>query len=414
MAITKLMHINPGKKGGNVHLKNSLQYILNPQKTENRYLVGGNSGNDPEEVLRVMMDTKKEWGKEDKRQGYHFVLSFKPDEVNKEEAFLIVREFCEEYLGHEYDYVFAIHTDQSHLHGHIIFNSVNRITGYKYRYEKGDWEKFIQPVTDRICEKYGISTLEFDSKNKMGRSYAEHLADKKGRPTWTKIIQADIDHAIIDSRSWEEFLIEMRRMGYHIKEGKHLTFLPPGAKKGRRDSTLGEGYRKEDIQKRILQPDREKNHGEKRILSPELEQAYKNGLAKFQNITFSRYQVRRIQIFYQAGHYLEKKNPYAVNRREIRNHAIHIEQLYEECRYLLEHDIKNPEELKERKKGLEKREVELKKRNKGRNEDLEQRQERKELLREIRKEKWLVERMIKEDEKRMVMEKENTMEQKWR
>lgn len=412
MAITKLMHINPGKKGGNTHLKNSLQYILNPQKTENRYLVGGNSGNDPEEVLRVMMDTKMEWGKEDKRQGYHFVLSFKPDEVNKEDAFLIVRDFCEEYLGHEYDYVFAIHTDQSHLHGHIIFNSVNRITGYKYRYEKGDWEKFIQPVTDRICEKYGISRLEFDQDRKAGRSYAEHNAEKKGRPTWTKIIQADIDFAVSRSRSWEEFLVQMKQLGYRIREGKHTSFIPPGAKKGRRDITLGEGYRKEDIRKRISQ---ETLRAEPvKILSSRLEQSYEKGLEKYLTVTLTRYQIQRVTLFYRAGHYLEEKNPYAVSDRDIRKHAIHIQKLYEECRYVLEHDIKDLDGLKSRMEGLKEREAELKKRKGDRKQDPEKEQERKALLREIRKERRMAERMIEEDEKRRMPEKEKTREPKRR
>lgn len=342
------MHINPDKRGGTGHLKNSLRYILNPEKTENGYLVGGNAGNDPEEIFRVMMETKKEWGKTDKRQGYHFVISFKPGEVTSDQAFLVLKEFCEEYLGEDYDYVFAIHTDQDHQHGHIIFNSVNRVSGYKYRYEKGDWEKFIQPVTDRICERYGISRLEFDQDRKAGRSYAEHDAEKKGRPTWTKIIQADIDFAVSRSQSWEEFLVQMKQLGYRIREGKHTTFIPPGAKKGRRDITLGEGYRKEDILKKISQ---ETLRAETvKILSSRLEQSYEKGL----------------------------------------------------------------DGLKSRMEGLKEREAGLKKRKGDRKQDPEKEQERKALLREIRKERRMAERMIEEDEKRRMPEKEKTREPKRR
>ena len=77
----------------------------------------------------------------------------------------MINDFCEEYLGEDYDYVFSIHTDQKHMHGHIVFNSVNRMSGYKYRYEKKDWEKYIQPLTDRICEKYGLPPLAYDKNN---------------------------------------------------------------------------------------------------------------------------------------------------------------------------------------------------------------------------------------------------------
>ena len=406
------MHINPDKRGGTGHLKNSLRYILNPEKTENGYLVGGNAGNDPEEIFRVMMDTKKEWGKTDKRQGYHFVISFKPGEVTSDQAFLVLKEFCEEYLGEDYDYVFAIHTDQDHQHGHIIFNSVNRVSGYKYRYEKGDWEKFIQPVTDRICERFGISRLEFDQDKKTGRSYAEHDAEKKGRPTWTKIIQADIDFAVSHSRSWEEFLVQMKQLGYRIKEGKHITFIPPSAKKGGRDVTLGERYRKEDILKRISQ---ETLRAEPvKILSSRLEQSYKKGLEKYLTVTLTRYQIQRVKLFYRAGHYLEEKNPYAVHDRDIRKHAIHIQRLYEECRYILEHDIKDLDGLKKQMEGLKEREAGLKKRKGDRKQDPEKEQERKVLLREIRKERRMVERMIEEDEKTRMPEKEKTREPKRR
>lgn len=406
------MHINSDKRGGTGHLKNSLRYILNPEKTQNGYLVGGNAGNDPEEIFRVMMDTKKEWGKTDKRQGYHFVISFKPGEVTSDQAFLVLKEFCEEYLGEDYDYVFAIHTDQDHQHGHIIFNSVNRVSGYKYRYEKGDWEKYIQPVTDKICERYGISRLEFDQDKKTGRSYAEHDAEKKGRPTWTKIIQADIDFAVSHSRSWEEFLVQMKQLGYRIKEGKHTTFIPPGAKKGRRDVTLGEGYRKEDIRKRLSQ---ETLRAEPvKILSSRLEQSYEKGLEKYLTVTLTRYQIQKVKLFYRVGHYLEEKNPYAVSDRDIRKHAIHIQRLYEECRYILEHDIKDLDGLKSRMEGLKEREAGLKKRNRDRKQDPEKEQERQALLREIRKERRMVERMIEEDEKRRMPEKEKTREPKRR
>lgn len=38
------------------------------------------------------------------------------------------------------------------MHCHIVFNSVGRYDGAKYRYVNGDWEKNIQPVTDEITE----------------------------------------------------------------------------------------------------------------------------------------------------------------------------------------------------------------------------------------------------------------------
>ena len=56
-----------------------------------------------------MMDTKKQFGKTDKRQGYHIILSFKEDEVEPDRAFEIAQKFVAEYLGDAYEAVFVVH-----------------------------------------------------------------------------------------------------------------------------------------------------------------------------------------------------------------------------------------------------------------------------------------------------------------
>ena len=116
MAITKLMNIKQGKTGGSRHLKNSIHYIMNPKKTEAGKWIGGNAGMSSEEVYQTMMDTKMDWDKLEGRQGYHFVISFKPGEATEAVAYQILKEFCEEYLGDNFDYIFSIHNDHNHTH----------------------------------------------------------------------------------------------------------------------------------------------------------------------------------------------------------------------------------------------------------------------------------------------------------
>ena len=69
--------------------------------------------------------------------------------------------------------------------------------------------------------------------------------------------------------------------------------------------------------------------------------------------------MKKIKIFYQAGHYLEEKNPYAIKWKDVRKNAIHINQLYEECKYILKHEIKTEKDLLEKQKDLAKKEAEL-------------------------------------------------------
>lgn len=119
MAITKLMHMKESPDWKPKHLWNAIRYILDPNKTDNGRLVGGNSGKKPKEVLDNFLETKEAFGKPDGRQGYHFVISFAKGETDEATAYEVIREFCEEYLGDDYDYVFAIHNDTAHKHGHI-------------------------------------------------------------------------------------------------------------------------------------------------------------------------------------------------------------------------------------------------------------------------------------------------------
>jgi len=62
-------------------------------------------------------------------------------EGTKEQMYEITRRFAEEFLGGEYEGVFSVHTDKDHLHRHLVFNSVNMVTGRKYAYKKRGLEE---------------------------------------------------------------------------------------------------------------------------------------------------------------------------------------------------------------------------------------------------------------------------------
>ena len=99
MAISKILHM---KDSGNSfharHLKRALNYVMNPEKTQGGRLVGAINCQ-ADMAFEQMMDTKRQFGKTDKRQGYHIILSFKEDEVEPDRAFEITQKFVAEYLG---------------------------------------------------------------------------------------------------------------------------------------------------------------------------------------------------------------------------------------------------------------------------------------------------------------------------
>lgn len=118
------------------------------------------------------MMNKNYWGKENGTQGFHYVLSFPPDaHIDEAMAYRITEEFCKELFGDSFYYCIAVHNDKPHMHAHVTFDSVSKIDGYKFHSPKGDWEKRIQPITDRICRKYGIPTLAYEKEKCRGMDY---------------------------------------------------------------------------------------------------------------------------------------------------------------------------------------------------------------------------------------------------
>lgn len=225
MAITKILYIDGVDQGNPAkHLKQALNYIQNPDKTEERVLVGSINCL-PETAFEQMMETKQIFGKTDKRQGYHIIISFPPGEATEEQAFEITRRFSEEFLGEQYEVVYSVHTDKEHKHGHIVWNSVDMQSGRKYEYKKGDWKYKIQPITNKLCKEFGLSIMP-----------AEYSKEPKNLPrkewefeqTFKEMILRDAKFCAAYAGSMEHFEFLMKRLGYDFKKNEYLTLKMPG------------------------------------------------------------------------------------------------------------------------------------------------------------------------------------------
>ena len=269
MAITKILNINQAKQSPGKYLYRILHYIADPVKNGNGKYIGA-VGCQPDFAYEQMMSTKKLFSKTDKRQAYHIIISFEEGEISPDTAYEFMGRFVDEYLQGEYETVYAVHTNTDHIHGHIVFNSVNKITGNKYHYKKGDWAKEIQPVTNRLCEEYGLSTIKIDGEtDKDAPTYTEWRDTRAEKTIWSEMIRRDLDALVIKCPNFERLLMELTEMGYDIKEGKYLSIRPPGMARFRRTVTLGERYTKESLIERLatesLDSYRE-NHRQARIV----------------------------------------------------------------------------------------------------------------------------------------------------
>ena len=339
MAISKILYMKDcGNHFHGKHLKQSLDYVMNPEKTQNGRLVGGMNCQ-LDTAFKQMMDTKKDFGKVDKRQGYHLIISFKEGEVSPDTAYEITGRFVKEYLGQQYEAVYCVHDNTDHVHSHIIFNSVSFVDGRKYRYEKGDWERDIQPITNRLCEEYGLSTIDIGGDKEEERDhYKEHNDYRDGRFVWSKMIARDLDACILQAGSFEEFVELLSEKGYEVKQGKHLAVKPPGMGRYRRCHTLGEDYTEERIRQRIDEEDLSFYQSNK-VFQPEIVKCY---VRRYKRAKLTGLQKRYYAKLYRVGKL--KKRPYS-QVWKYKDDIKKMEKLQQQYLFLVRHDVHSVEEL---------------------------------------------------------------------
>ena len=322
------------------HLKRALDYVMNPEKTQRGRLVGAVNCQ-ADMAFEQMMDTKKQFGKTDKRQGYHIILSFKEDEVEPDRAFEITQKFVAEYLGDAYEAVFVVHDNTDHVHSHIVFNSVSFVDGKKYRYEKGDWAKYIQPITNKLCQEYGLSIIDVDdgNKEKEHESYKDWSEYREGSFVWADMIKRDLDSCILQAGNYEQFLELLSDKGYEVKQGKYLAVKPQGMTRFRRCKTLGDMYSDEAIRERIEKEDISFYREQQKEVQPVL---CKCKVRRYRRAKMSGLQKRYYAKLYRIGKL--KKKPYSQvwkYKDDIRK----MHKLQEQYLFLVRHKIESAEEL---------------------------------------------------------------------
>ena len=226
MAITKILNIKESEgRNPASHLKNALEYIQNPDKTEECVLVGGINCL-PDTAFEQMEETKNIFHKTGKRQGYHVIISFSPEEkVTAEQAMYVLEHFAKDVLGDDYEVVYAVHTDREHMHGHLIWNSVSMTTGKKYNSPKSNWKNHLQPITNKYCDELGLAIIP-----------AEYSRNPKNisRDKWEKemsmkeIILRDAKMCAYAAGNVEHFKYLMKSLGYIFKKDAWMEVQAPG------------------------------------------------------------------------------------------------------------------------------------------------------------------------------------------
>lgn len=232
--------------------KKALDYITNPDKTDEKLLVSS-FGCSPEtadlEFAMTREQTKKNRMDKGDNLAFHLIQSFKPGEVDAETSHRLGQQFADEVLKGKYEYVISTHVDKNHIHNHIIFNATSFIDHHKYVSNKRSYHKICH-ISNRICQENGLAT-SMPTKEK-GKSYKENMEYHRGT-SWKAKLRVAVDKAIWSSINYDEFLQKMQLAGYETRQGKHLSFRAPEQKNFTYMKSLGNYYTEENVRARLEQ-----------------------------------------------------------------------------------------------------------------------------------------------------------------
>ena len=329
MAITKILNImeSEGRNPAS-HLKNALEYIQNPDKTEECILVGGINCL-PDTAFEQMEETKNIFHKTGKRQGYHVIISFSPEEkVTAEQAMYVLEHFAKDVLGDDYEAVYAVHTDREHMHGHLIWNSVSMTTGKKYNSPKGNWKNHLQPITNKYCDELGLSIMP-----------AEYSRNPKNisRDKWEKemsmkeIILRDAKMCAYAAGNVEHFKYLMKRLGYVFKKDAWMEVQAPGFRYYHKLAKLDEMFSEDMLRHYVDMPWMAKPY----FYSSDIRELHRAKLSPFQKQFYAK--LYRLRI-------VEQKR-FVVGGAKYAEDLKRFHQLQDEYLLLVNNDIKSIVEL---------------------------------------------------------------------
>ena len=329
MAITKILNIqeSDGRNPAS-HLKNALEYIQNPDKTEECVLVGSINCL-PDTAFEQMEETKNIFHKTGKRQGYHVIISFSPEEkVTAEQAMYVLEHFAKDVLGNDYEAVYAVHTDREHMHGHLIWNSVSMTTGKKYNSPKGNWKNHLQPITNKYCDELGLSIMP-----------AEYSRNAKNisRDKWEKemsmkdIILRDAKMCAYAAGNVEHFKYLMKRLGYVFKKDAWMEVQAPGFRYYHKLAKLDEMFSEETLRHHVDMPWMAKPY----FYSSDIRGLHRAKLSPFQKKFYAK--LYRLRI-------VEQKR-FAVGGAKYTEDLKRFHQLQDEYLLIVNNDIKSVVDL---------------------------------------------------------------------
>ncbi len=338
------------------NLKQSINYIINPQKTINEDYDKNNYNylelyTDKEYNYKMekthyvsclncseitpykdMQFTKEQYHKTNGILAFHAYQSFKEGEVTADIAHEIGVKFAEE-MFRDYEVVVATHQNTNHIHNHFIINSVSFRTGKKYNNNRTNLAKLRQ-ISDSLCSEYGLSTLDEDIGYK--NTYKHKVMDND----YYKILKDDLDSIIRYSVTLKQVMERMKLLGYKAySRNGIITIYKEGCDKVRIERTFGSDYSKDRINERLYYS---KQIAFKPISQKSIFQEY---LVKTNNHHKGIYGLY-LYYCYLLDRF-PKEHPKQYLPYSIRQEIKKLDSFSEQTRFMIAHKIETKEDLEE-------------------------------------------------------------------
>ena len=213
---------------------------------EKRAEVSNSLDCDVDYVRNQFKATREIWGKRGGIQAHHVIQSFKPDEVDPQQANEIGLQLAER-LANGYEVAVYTHTDKDHIHNHIVINAVNYEDGRKFHAHGQEAIDHVRKISDELCKEHGLSIVEERSSD-VRYTLAEQSLLQKGKSSWKDEIRTAIDFSKEQATSFKDFQERLRDQGVQATlRGKNITYEHLESNKKVRGTKLGWAYEKETI-----------------------------------------------------------------------------------------------------------------------------------------------------------------------
>lgn len=215
MAVAKIFHTS--KSPGEL-----IRYVSNPLKTANgMYVTALGSGTKlPEQAWK---ETNAYYEKSGGNTAWHVIQSYPPDSVTPELAHEIGIQFIDRFVsGH--DALIVTHLDKHHIHNHIVFNAVSRLTGIKYHSRAGNIQR-MKRISDEINLAHGLPIIH-EMKGHAPDYFNWKLASL-GILTGRDFLNKSVQESLSLSLDRNDFFSLMEERGFTaFRADGHLYFTP--------------------------------------------------------------------------------------------------------------------------------------------------------------------------------------------